>query len=133
MIWVGATAFLFWVRKGLKPLLTGFGLRARTADVMAKAGPVAAVALTTLITWALGLESAGVQTVGDVPRGLPPLTVPGFDPELWLSLAGAAVLISVIGFVDRSRSPQRSPPSAGSGSIPTRSWSGSERPTSPPD
>jgi SulP family sulfate permease len=41
------TAFLFWVRKRLKPLLVRLGLAARTADMLTKAGPVAAIAVTT--------------------------------------------------------------------------------------
>jgi SulP family sulfate permease len=93
-------AFLFWVRKGLKPLLTGFGVPARMADIVAKAGPVAAVAVTTAIVWAFGLEKRGVAIVGAVPQGLPPLSVPHFDMDLWISLAGSAVLISIIGFVE---------------------------------
>jgi len=35
-----------------------------------------------------------------VPQGLPPLTVPAFDAELWSSLAVSALLISVVGFVE---------------------------------
>ena len=100
VIGAGATAFLFWVRKGLKPLLMRAGLPPRAADLTAKAGPVLAVAATTLAVWGLGLDGAGVAIVGAVPQGLPPLTAPSFDPELWLGLAGSALLISVIGFVE---------------------------------
>ena len=95
-----ATAFLFWVRKGLKPLLIGFGFRPRLADIIAKAGPVAAVAATTLVTWSFDLADRGVSIVGAVPEGLPPLSMPSFDLDIWQSLAGAAVLISIIGFVE---------------------------------
>lgn len=95
-----ATAFLFWVRKGLKPLLIRLGVGRRPADILAKAGPVAAVAVTILATSALGLDARGVAIVGAVPQGLPPLTIPSFDLDLWASLLGSAVLISVIGFVE---------------------------------
>lgn len=95
-----ATAFLFWVRKGLKPLLQSFGLRPRLADILAKAGPVAAVAVSTLTVWAFGLHEKGVAIVGTVPRGLPPFTLPSADPDLWRQLALSAVLISIIGFVE---------------------------------
>ncbi len=96
----GALAFLFWVRRGLKPALTAIGLPPRLADIAAKAGPVAAVALSILAVRAFGLEGHGVAIVGTVPQGLPPLTLPSFDPSLWLTLVGAAALISVIGFVE---------------------------------
>ena len=100
VIGVASTAFLFWVRKGLKPLLLAKGLKPRLADILAKAGPVGAVAVTTLIAFVFNLGSHGVKLVGDVPQGLPPLTLPSFSPDLWASLAGSAVLISIIGFVE---------------------------------
>jgi sulfate permease, SulP family len=99
-IGVGATGFLFWVRKGLKPLLLRLGVGRGLAEVLAKAGPVAAVVVTTLLAWGFGLGDKGVRVVGDVPSGLPPLTIPSFDLALWTSLAGSAFIISIIGFVE---------------------------------
>ncbi|MGH1415546.1 MAG: SulP family inorganic anion transporter [Pelagimonas sp.] len=95
-----AVAFLFWVRKGLKPLLLSKGLTPRMADVLTKAGPVAAVVATVLVTWAFGLNTQGVKIVGEVPMGLPPLSTPSFDLSLWNQLFLSALLISVIGFVE---------------------------------
>lgn len=95
-----STGFLFWVRKGLKPLLMGMGLKPRTADLTAKAGPIAAVAVSTLAVVWLDLEAAGVKTVGQIPQSLPPFTVPLFDAALWQQLAIPALLLSVIGFVE---------------------------------
>jgi len=100
IIGVTATAFLFWVRKQLKPLLIKIGLKASVADILAKAGPVAAVALTTLVTFALQLDEAGVKVVGQVPTGLPGFVLPSFDTELWQQLFISAFLISVVGFVE---------------------------------
>ena len=100
VIGVSATAFLFWVRKGLKPLLIAKGLTPRMADIAAKAGPVAAVVVTTLVSAVFQLQNHGVKIVGDVPRGLPPLTLPMFSAEVWSQLFGAAILISIIGFVE---------------------------------
>ncbi|MDQ9169653.1 sulfate permease [Oxalobacteraceae bacterium R-40] len=99
-IGIGAIAFLFWTRKGLKPLLITWGVPARTADIIAKIGPVAAIAVTSLLVWSLGLDKAGVKVVGAVPQGLPPLTVPQWNPELWQALLVPAALISVVGFVE---------------------------------
>ena len=99
-IGVAATAFLFWVRKGLKPLLVRAGMAPRPADLLAKTGPIAAVAASTLAVVALGLEEAGVKVVGEIPQSLPPFTVPLFDAELWGRLAIPALLLSVIGFVE---------------------------------
>jgi len=100
VVGVLATAFLFWVRKGLKPLLIRMGFNARLADVLAKAGPVAAIAVTALLAWVLDWKGQGLKVVGSVPQGLPPLTLPVWDPALWQSLAMPALLISVVGFVE---------------------------------
>lgn len=93
-------AFLFWVRRGLKPLLLRAGLPARPADMLAKAGPVVAIAASTLVVWGLALDQAGVAVVGAVPQSLPPFTLPSFDLALLRDLALPAALISLIGFVE---------------------------------
>jgi sulfate permease, SulP family len=100
IIGVLSTAFLFWVRKGLKPLLVSLGLAPRPADLIAKAGPIAAVAVSTLAVIFFDLETKGVKVVGTIPQSLPPLTMPLFDLALWQSLAVPALLLSVIGFVE---------------------------------
>ncbi|WP_300588991.1 SulP family inorganic anion transporter [Marivita sp.] len=100
IIGVSATAFLFWVRKGLKPMLRRLGASPKLADVLTKAGPVAAVAVTTISVWLFGLNDKGVKIVGDVPQGLPPFTLPGLSPDLIGQLLMPAILISIIGFVE---------------------------------
>jgi sulfate permease, SulP family len=50
---VAATAFLFWLRKGLKPLLKRLGLRTRLADLVVKTGPIFALAATAFAAWLL--------------------------------------------------------------------------------
>ncbi|MEY3778508.1 MAG: sulfate permease family protein [Pseudomonadota bacterium] len=100
LVGIGATAFLFWVRKGLKPLLISAGLKPKLADVLAKAGPVVAIALTTVLAWGLDWQGQGMKLVGTVPQGLPPLTAPLWDWALWQELLVPALLISVVGFVE---------------------------------
>lgn len=100
IVGVAATAFLFWVRKGLKPMLRRMGAGVRLADVATKAGPVFAVVATTLAVWTLGLNDQGVNIVGEVPQGLPPFTMPSFSFDLMRALFAPAIMISVIGFVE---------------------------------
>ena len=100
IIGVSATAFLFWVRKNLKPLLIKSGMSQGIADILAKAGPVAAVAATTLVTFAFSLDQGGVRVVGEVPTGLPGFALPSFDMDLWQQLFISALLISIVGFVE---------------------------------
>jgi SulP family sulfate permease len=93
-------AFLFWARRGLKPLLLSWGLPTRVADALVKAGPVAAIAASAVLTWLFEWHQAGVRIVGTVPAGLPPLSWPQWDMALWQELAVPALLISVVGFVE---------------------------------
>lgn len=100
VIGVAATAFLFWTRKHLKPLLMARGFRPRLADLIAKAGPVAAIVLSILAVVGFGLTDKGVRIVGDIPAGLPPFALPSFDLGLWQQLLLPALLISLVGFVE---------------------------------
>ncbi|WP_412535674.1 putative sulfate transporter (plasmid) [Nereida sp. NH-UV-3] len=100
VIGLSATGFLFWVRGSLKPLLKRLGMGPLMTDLLAKAGPVAAVASTTMAVWAFDLHGMGVKIVGDVPQSLPPFTVPGLSLDLIKTLLMPAILISVIGFVE---------------------------------
>ncbi|MFN3989161.1 MAG: SulP family inorganic anion transporter [Erythrobacter sp.] len=99
-IGVPALVFLFWVRKGLKPVLQALGMSPRAADMSAKAGPVVAVALTILAVVGFDLADKGVAVVGAVPQGLPPFTLPSTDLGLIQQLWVPALLISIIGFVE---------------------------------
>ena len=96
----GVLVFLYGARRWLKPALQRAGVPSRPADMLTKAAPILAVAVTTLATWGLGLDARGVAVVGSVPAGLPPLTLPGFDSGLWSQLFMAALLISIVGFVE---------------------------------
>jgi SulP family sulfate permease len=97
---VGATGFLFWVRKGMKSALTNAGVGNRAADVLTRAGPVLAVAVTTALVWGFDLDGQDVAIVGSVPRSLPPLTMPSTSLDLIRALIMPAILISAIGFVE---------------------------------
>ena len=97
---LSTVAFLFWARRGVKPLLLRAGLGPRLADGLAKAAPVLGIAVTATLTWAGQWQTLGVRIVGTVPQGLPPLTLPSLDWSLWQQLALPALLISVVGFVE---------------------------------
>ncbi|MGQ4876956.1 SulP family inorganic anion transporter [Billgrantia sp. LNSP4103-1] len=96
----GSLLFLLLLREHGRSALRRIGLSRPLADLITRAGPVFAVFATTLLTWQFGLAEAGVMVIGDVPQGLPPLTLPGFDPALWQALLIPALLISVVGFVE---------------------------------
>ena len=99
-IGVPSVVFLFWARKGLKPLLLGLGLKPNVASMLARSGPVLAVALGGVAVVAFGLEAQGVRVVGEIPKGLPGLSLPAFDAGLWRSLLGSSALIAMISFIE---------------------------------
>jgi SulP family sulfate permease len=99
-IGLSVLALLYAARRWLKSALVRLGVPGRPADMLTKAAPILAVAVTTLITWRYGLDERGVAVVGAVPAGLPSLTLPGFDSGLWGQLFVAALLISIVGFVE---------------------------------
>lgn len=93
-------AFLFAVRSRLKRLLRAWGLSPRAADLLSKLGPVAAIVVTTSAAAVYDWNAQGMKTVGAIPPGLPPFTLPTWDLALWGQLAMPALLISIVGFVE---------------------------------
>ncbi|MBT3048361.1 MAG: solute carrier 26 family protein [gamma proteobacterium symbiont of Ctena orbiculata] len=63
-------------------------------------GVLIAVVVTTLIAWLAGFNEAGGKVVGDIPKGLPALSLPIFDFTTVWQLIPAAITISLIGFME---------------------------------
>ena len=63
-------------------------------------GAMLFVAIATLLVYVLGLDRQGVAIVGEVPHGLPPLTLPAVDSARAALLAPAALTIVFIGFIE---------------------------------
>jgi SulP family sulfate permease len=63
-------------------------------------GPLVVVVFGTLLTAMLNLDQAGVKTVGDLPHGLPPFSVPFFSIEQLISLLPASLTIAMIGYLE---------------------------------
>ncbi|MGE4534423.1 SulP family inorganic anion transporter [Halomonas sp.] len=97
---LGTLLFLVLSRRHGVRLFTRLGLTTGTASLIARGAPVLAVIATTLLSWRLGLAERGVAVVGDIPAGLPPLTLPTPELSLWKALLVPALLISVVGFVE---------------------------------
>ncbi|HEX6222138.1 MAG TPA: SulP family inorganic anion transporter, partial [Acidimicrobiia bacterium] len=99
---VGATAEAIWdgevvmaaasvALAGIVTILVLNGLsKLRPGVIVAAVGSIAAVA-------AFGLQ---VEIVGDIPSGLPPLTIPGFDLDALPALLGGALAVALVSFAD---------------------------------
>lgn len=92
--------WLWWSRAQLKALLQRLGLSAQVAGNLAKSGPVLAIVAAIIVVTVLQLDQLGVKVMGAIPRGLPGLTLPTLDLDLALHLLPAALLISLVGFVE---------------------------------
>ncbi|MFK7864135.1 MAG: SulP family inorganic anion transporter [Pseudohongiellaceae bacterium] len=93
-------AYLWLIRKHGKTLFTKLGLPEKVAALSVKAAPIVAIIVTIVLATALGLDGKGVTIVGEIPSGLPPLSVPIFSSGLLGELLVPACLISLIGFVE---------------------------------
>lgn len=100
VIGVATLVYLFWARSRLAPLLRRAGLPDRGAVIVARLSPVVAVVASGLAAWYFDLGERGLALVGDVPAGLPVPGLPAFLTIPWLSLAGPALLIAILGFVE---------------------------------
>jgi sulfate permease, SulP family len=61
-------------------------------------GPLLVVLVATAVTAAFDLESRGVDTVGNVPSGLPSLAFPNIPAHLWPGVFAAATGVTVIAY-----------------------------------
>jgi high affinity sulfate transporter 1 len=88
----------------LAPALTGLLcltamllLRHRAPRVPA---PLVVAVVAMILIGLLGGEAAGVSVVGELPSGLPHLTLPVLDPEILRELAPGALAIVLIGYAE---------------------------------
>jgi len=100
-IGVASLLFLLLARRYLAPVLTRLGVPVKAAELMSKLAPMVAVIVSTAVVATFKLnETAGVSVVGNIPQGLPQLSLslPGMSTlgQLWLP----ALLITLIGFVE---------------------------------
>lgn len=100
-IGAGGLAILLAFKYGLSEQLMRRGVREEIALPISKSAPLIIVLLGTLVVWLWRLdEVAGVKIVGDVPAGLPPLTMPQMDLSLWQALLPTALVISFVGYME---------------------------------
>lgn len=101
VIGLGAIIILFYFKNYLKEQLNRWGIAAGIALPLSKSAPLVVVVVGTLLVAGWGLnESAGVKIVGEVPAGLPALTVPVFELAVWWKLLPTAVTIGFVGYVE---------------------------------
>lgn len=92
---------LLFFNRWLPPLLGRWGLPQGWITPLSRSGPLVVVVATIGLVGALRLDSRfGVAIVGDIPRGLPPLSMPSVSLALWRQLLPTALTISFVGFME---------------------------------
>lgn len=100
-IGVVSIAILVYFKFILGKQLKNSRLPSSLAIPISKSGPLVIVALGTAVVILAGLaEKFSVKVVGDVPAGLPPLTLPVLDTAVWLDLFPIALTIAFVGFME---------------------------------
>ena len=83
---MGVAAFtLIWLMKKYAPKLPGI---------------LVAVVSTIIVSYLIGFESMGGKVVGEVPEGLPNISVPKLSWDLISTLLPSAMVISLVGFME---------------------------------
>ncbi|MDH5546262.1 MAG: solute carrier family 26 protein [Gammaproteobacteria bacterium] len=83
-IGIASVALLMWLKK-IKPMFPSALL---------------VVVLSTLVVWFFELNKSGVKIVGDVPAGLPSLSLPTFEWSVVSQLLPTAIAITMVGFME---------------------------------
>ncbi|EKO3658167.1 sulfate permease [Vibrio metschnikovii] len=101
-LWLGLGSLVLLVlgRRYFSSLLQNLGCSASWAGHITKLLPVMVMVASILIIDYFPQHTQGVSVVGTIPTGLPSLVMPVFETNLMVQLLPAALLISVVGFVE---------------------------------
>lgn len=98
---LGALVLLFAARAPLMNLLLRLGIARETAGIVGRTAPLLLVIASTVLSAVLGAHDHwGVAVVGQIPHGLPGLSLHFLTEDGWLRLLAPAALIAVIGYVE---------------------------------
>ncbi|EKO3773568.1 sulfate permease [Vibrio metschnikovii] len=101
-LWLGLGSLVLLVlgRRYFSSLLQNLGCSASWAGHITKLLPVMVMVASILIIDYFPQHTQGVSVVGAIPTGLPSFVMPVFEINLMVQLLPAALLISVVGFVE---------------------------------
>ncbi|MCL4295295.1 MAG: solute carrier family 26 protein [Anaerolineae bacterium] len=100
-IGLGSVGVLLYFKYGLGKQLKRWAVSERLIVPLTRSAPLVVVLLGTGLVWALSLhEQANVKIVAEVPAGLPGLTLPLLDPQVWQLLLPTALAISFVGYME---------------------------------
>lgn len=101
-LWFSLVAIvgLLLARKPLGRLLKAVGVADRSAMLLTRMAPLAVVIVSTAIAASMQVGAQGMRIVGAIPAGLPLPDFSFLTAGAWAELAGPAVLIALVGYVE---------------------------------
>lgn len=100
-IGIAGILILLYFKNSLAAQLKRWNIPDAWALPITKTGPLLIVVIGTLLVILFDLnETVSVSVVGDVPAGLPPLTLPSFSIATWRTLLTTALAISFVGYME---------------------------------
>lgn len=94
-------AMLWAIQNHGAAVLRAVGLNVPDGHPVQRTGPLIVTIVATAAVGMWQLDGAGgLAVVGFVPSGLPNLTVPPFDWQMWVDLAPSAAMIAVVCYVE---------------------------------
>lgn len=95
----GALLLLFVFPAVILGVAKLFGLNLPNQHAATRLGPMAVAALAIVVVAGFDLQNQ-LSVVGVVPSGLPGLTIPSFDLDLWLNLLPASIVIALVSYIE---------------------------------
>lgn len=102
-ILIGAASLLLLLifKHSIKNVLARAGLPERIAHMLSRSGPLVVVLGGIMIlSFSGGDQGLGVAIVGSIPAGLPVLTLPVFDLNIWWALTPTALTIALVSYLE---------------------------------
>ena len=100
-IGLACAAGMWLITRHLTVPLNWIGLNLPRDHAITRLGPLIVVILAAWVVWAGDLnETRGVDVIGVVPGGLPALTLPPFDWDLWVNLLPTSTMIALVAYVE---------------------------------
>jgi SulP family sulfate permease len=100
-IGLASCALLVMFCFAVTPLLKLAGVKENVASTIAKIGPLVAVVLTALFVFLGSMHDTNlVAIVGEIPAGLPGLTIPDISFSVIRSLMPLAIVITIVGYLE---------------------------------
>lgn len=93
-----AIIFLVYLPKLLQ--LKILSQRLKSIQILNKTIPLLLVCVSIALVYFAHIDQYGIKTVGEIPSGIPPLSLPFWSFEMMLSLLPGAAMIAMVSFVE---------------------------------